>query len=107
MNVAKFIDGITTKTVTVDGVAVGGILRVSSVPFVSALPVENVFLGLGLCTKGGQRPGIFSPSVDDGYYVKVDNLSAGMHTLQITATNGKGFDLNVTYVLDVVPVSLQ
>ena len=108
MNNAGFINGITIKTVTVDGVAAGSISRVKSVPFVTALPAKNIFVDF--CRKvrpKGQRPGIFSPSVDDGYYAKIDNLSLGSHMLQITASNGNGFDLSISYVLNVVQVSLK
>lgn len=102
-NVAPLIDGITTKSATVDGVAVRGIQRVRSVPFVTALPVDNIYLQF---CGNDQPPGIFSPSVDDGYYAKIDGLTAGKHTLHITARNPTfNFDVNVTYVLDVVRVS--
>ena len=102
-NVAPLIDGTTTKRVTVDGVAIGGIQRVRSVPFVTALPVDNIYLQF---FGHDQPPGIFSPSVDDGYYAKIGGLRAGTHTLQITAKNPTfNFDVNVTYVLDVVRVT--
>lgn len=108
-NLAPLIDSINIRTVTVDGVAVGGITRVRSVPFVTALPKDNLFVAP--CTNqspAGQRPGIFSPSVGDGYYVKIDGLKAGKHLLQFTAKSNAGtFDHTVTYDLTVVPVSLR
>jgi hypothetical protein len=97
-NVAGFINSITATTVTLDSVAVPGVRRVKSDPFVTALPSDNLM---------GCAPGIYSPSADDGYYVKVRALRAGTHTLQFTATGGGGFSLNVTYVLNVLPVSLR
>jgi hypothetical protein len=104
-NTASFINGVSGVTATLDSKALKGVRRIQSEPFVAALPLDNIFLG----PCGGDSPaGIFSPSVDDGYYVKVDGLTAGVHTLQFTAANtGAGFNLNVTYTLDVIPVTLK
>jgi len=102
-NSAAFIDGVTNMTVTLDGVAVKSIRRVRSEPFVAALPVDNVFVA----PCGGDSPaGVYSPGVDDGYYVKLEGLRPGPHTLQFTALNPTyGYDLNMTYHLTVVPTS--
>ena len=102
---AAFIDGISGVTATLDSAPLKGIRRIQSIPFVTALPVDNIFLGP--CDRDSPA-GIFSPSVDDGYYVKVDGLSVGTHTLQFTAVNTKTkFNLNVTYTLDVKPVTTK
>jgi hypothetical protein len=50
--------------------------------------------------------GVYSPSVDDGYYVLLKPLSVGNHTLHIHAES-TGFTLDVTYDLTVVPVQLK
>lgn len=104
-NSAAFIDGVTKMTVTLDGIAVKSIRRVRSEPFVATLPVDNVFVA----PCGGDSPaGVFSPGVDDGYYVKLEGLKPGPHTLQFTALNPTStpvYDLNMTYHLTVVPVS--
>jgi hypothetical protein len=50
-------------------------------------------------------PGIYSPGVDDGIYVRLNPLRVGAHTLRFHAENPSlGFSLDVTYLLDVVPV---
>lgn len=103
-NVAPFIDGVTKLTVTLDGTAVKAMRRVRSEPFAAALPADNLFVPY--CGPGGQPAGVYSPGVDDGYYVRLEGLKPGPHTLQFTALNpSAGFDLNMTYQLDVVPVS--
>jgi hypothetical protein len=45
--------------------------------------------------------------VDDGYYVKLDSLKAGTHTLRIpaAATGNPPFSLDVKYILIILPVS--
>ena len=102
--VAGFIDGITQMTITLDGTAVKGMRRVRSEPFTAALPADNLFVPY--CGSGGQPAGVFSPGVDDGYYVKLEGLKPGTHTLQFTALDPTAkFDLNMTYQLTVVPVS--
>ena len=50
--------------------------------------------------------GIYSPSMDDGYYVLLPALKVGPHTLQFHAKSGS-FVQDVTYNLTVVPVSLK
>ena len=92
-------------TATLDSAPLKDIHQFQSPPFVAALPVDNIFLG-PCC--GDSPAGIFSPSVDDGYYVEVDGLSAGTHTLQFIAANtSTKFNLNVTYTLDVKPVTAK
>src|SRR5882762_5062046 len=43
--IAPFIDGVTGLSVTLNSRAVTGIRRVQSDPFISALPVDNIFVG--------------------------------------------------------------
>jgi hypothetical protein len=49
--------------------------------------------------------GIFSPAVDDGYYVKLKQLRIGAHTLHLRAETATDVAQDVTYSLTVVPVS--
>lgn len=81
--------------------------RVQSVVFDVALPEDNVFDSP--CANIGNVPaGIFSPGVDDGFYVLLNPLKAGNHTLQFHAENrSQNFSTDVTYNLTVVPVSLK
>jgi len=50
--------------------------------------------------------GIYSPAVDDGFYVQLNPLKVGSHTLHFHAEN-PGFVEDVTYNLTVVPVLLK
>jgi hypothetical protein len=98
-----FIDGASDLSVQLDGKPVY-MARIRSAPFPVALPSGNIFdAPCGGPGKGGA--GIFSPSVDDGYYSAVGPLKVGKHTLHIHAANhSAGFTLDVTYQLTVVNV---
>jgi hypothetical protein len=101
---AAFIDGATNLSVTVDGIAIKK-RRVQSRVFAIALPKDNVFVPL--CAQLGAG-GVFSPAVDDGFYVLLDPLSVGHHTLHFHAENpSQGFTQDVIYNLTVVPISLK
>jgi hypothetical protein len=103
-----FIDGVTSKSVTVDGQSVAT-RRITSKVFEVALPEDNVLDAP--CKKAhlGNVPArIYSPAVDDGFYVTVGPLQPGPHSVQIKAKNpSQGFVEDVTYNLTVVPVTLQ
>jgi len=106
---AALIDGATNVSVDVDGHATGHPHRVQSRVFEIALPEDNVFdalcIGAGL---GNVPAGIYSPAVDDGFYVRLNPLTVGSHTLHLHAENvSQGFSMDVTYHLTVVPVSLR
>ena len=57
------------------------------------LPIGNVF-----GKDAGNYPGIV---VSDGYWIALDGLSPGQHTLIFGGTNGDGFTLKVTDTLNV------
>jgi hypothetical protein len=102
------IDAAQNLSVTVDGKPLHKkqLQRVLSVPFPTAIPADNVF-GSDACGTGVPLPaGIYSPSMDDGYYVLLPALKVGPHTLQFHAESG-AFLQDVTYNLTVVPVSLK
>jgi hypothetical protein len=101
---ADFIDDVTNLSVEVDGQPIAHVKRVQSKVFEVALPEENIFdapcEGLG-----GVPAGIYSPAVDDGFYVRLKSLPVGDHTLHFHAENpSAGFSLDVTYNLTVVSV---
>ncbi|HWP92992.1 MAG TPA: hypothetical protein VNN20_12435 [Thermodesulfobacteriota bacterium] len=107
---AEFIDGATNLLVEVDGnpiPSLGKRFRIKSEVFNVALPEDNLFDPF--CEDfGGVPAGIYSPSVDDGFYVMLKPLDAGEHTLRIHAENpDQDFFLDVTYNLTVVPVELE
>lgn len=81
----------------IDGREVKGlsVRRYDSVPFDLVLP-DNNFMG--------QPAGLFTPNVDNGYYVMVRPLSRGQHVLRIQAINSDAsWSLDVTYHLTVAP----
>jgi hypothetical protein len=100
---AAVVDGATNLSVEVDGKANKNLRRVQSEVFEVALPEDNIFDAP--CTGMGNVPaGIYSPAVDDGFYVGLE-LKAGNHTLHIHSENpSQAFTLDVTYNLTVMAV---
>jgi hypothetical protein len=97
----EFVNGATNLSVTLDGDPVRPLHRTKSPVFAVAVPADNLF---SACLPAG----IYSPAVDAGVYVRLIPLAVGAHTLQIHAENpGAGFELDVTYHLNAVPVVLQ
>jgi hypothetical protein len=103
--IAPYIDEATNLSVTVDGVPIKNFRRVKSEAFAATLPNDNVFVA----PCGGDSPaGVYSPSVDDGFYVLLEPLSVGPHALHFYAESPKGtLAQEVTYKLTVVPVKLK
>lgn len=81
---ADFINAITKVSVTVNGTSTDNARRVRSKVFEVAFPDNNVF-DEPCISLGGVPAGIFSPAVDDGFYVILKNLEVGNHTLQFSA----------------------
>jgi hypothetical protein len=107
---ATFIDGASDLLAEVDGEPIDDLRRIQSKVFVVALPEENVF-DAPCAAFGGVPAGIYSPAVDDGFYVKLRPLEVGDHTLHFHAENlgdpsttDDDFVFDVTYNLTVVPV---
>jgi hypothetical protein len=102
---AEFIDGVTGLSVEVDGKPVDRARRIHSQVFEVALPEDNLFDDQ-CASFGGFPGGIYSPAIDDGYYVLLKPLAAGEHSLHFHAENPDfGFVIDTTYDLTVVPVS--
>jgi hypothetical protein len=101
------IDAAHDLSVGVDGKSLNRnqLRRVLSDPFPTWFPADNVF-GSDACNGEPLPAGVYSPSMDDGYYVLLSPLKVGLHTLQFHAESGT-FLQDVTYNLDVVPVSLK
>jgi hypothetical protein len=99
---AASIDATTGVYVKLDGKSTGNVHRVQSKVFEIALPENNVFDPL--CDPLAVPSGIFSPAVDDGYYVKLKPLKVGTHTLRLLAETDAGVAQDITYNLTVVPV---
>ena len=108
---ASLIDSVTNLSVEVDGKPVQHLQKkfcIKSIVFDVTLPEDNVFdspcMGAGL---GNVPAGTYSPAVDDGFYVMLQPLSVGNHTLHIHAESPPSFSLDVTYNLTIVPVALD
>src|SRR5262249_52969753 len=103
------IDAVTNLSVVVDGVPIKKTLiqRVQSQVFEVALPEDNVFDKPCVDAGLGNVPGdIYSPAVDDGYYVALQPLTPGGHTIQFHAEGGGGSQ-DVAYSLTVVSILLN
>jgi len=106
--VKPFIDNAQNISVKIDRVRINKNLltRIQSDPFAAAFPASNIF-GSNACSPGEPLPaGIYSPSVDDGYYASIPPLKPGSHTLQFHAESGT-FSQDITYTLTIIPVALK
>lgn len=104
--IAPFIDAATVVQATLDGWPLNrhAIRRVRSVVYATTMPEDNISDAPCIAANQGSVPGgVYSPSVADGYYAKLDKLSVGRHELLIVGESS-GFSLRVHYFLDVVPV---
>jgi hypothetical protein len=114
--IAGCLDAATNISLMVDGQVIPSRelmrSRVRSVPFAVVFPAD------GLPTNPPVPAAIYSPAVDDGYYVMLRPLPVGTHTLHFTGASPgcdyppTGFhvdpwSVDVTYQLTIVPVSLQ
>jgi hypothetical protein len=88
--IAPVIDSATNLSVKLDNAPVGNLHRVRSVVFPTYLP-----------NGAGCPAGVYSPSVDDGIYVRLERLSVGQHHLSIQGMV-PGFMVDVFYTLNVV-----
>jgi len=96
---ASVIDPATGMHIKVDGIEVNKPVRIKSNVFATTFPVDNIF-NLLCGGPGSVHAGVYSRSVDDGYYVLLKPLSIGKHTLTIDAVSG-GFTVAITYNLTV------
>jgi len=96
--VRQYMDGATLIECEIDGAAVEnlGDHREESVCFPLTVPPENVF---------GLPPGVFEPAIADGFYLMLEPLCPGKHTLHFRGRIGPAadptFELEVTYDLTV------
>ena len=94
-----FVDQTTGLEAEVDGVPLVDLerYRAESPNFVIVLPEGDVF---------GAGPGMFEPSVADGFWILLAPLSVGEHTISFRGELGGGpdeggFETEVSYVLTV------
>ncbi len=94
--IASSTDNPRHLSCAIDGTAVRNLVRyrIESRVFSVTLPSDNL---LGLAA------GTYEPCVDDGYYLLVEPLKKGRHTIHFSSQNNDGtFTLDVTYHLNVV-----
>jgi hypothetical protein len=98
------IDMAANLSATLDGRPLR-MVRERSVVFGAPIPKDNIFAYWGYTPCDA---GVYSPAADEGYYVLLNPLKKGKHTVHIHA-EFPAFDwvLDVTYNLDVVPVKLK
>jgi hypothetical protein len=100
---AANMNGAVNLSVTVDGIAVKNLRRVQSDVFEVALPADSVFVAP--CYPLPVPDGVYSPAVSDGYYVLLNPLPVGNHTIHFYGENPAGTPAqSVTYNLTVVKV---
>ena len=74
--------------------------------FVWAQPEDNI--QIPFCTPGASPAGIFSPAVDDGYYVLLNPSQwASTHPTSQDRFHFISYAPDITYDLTVVPVSTK
>jgi hypothetical protein len=102
--VQGMVDGVTNLSCEVDGVAVTGLEQdrfLSGLFTYTLAEHDNVWKALGTTSV---PDGASTPAVGDGYYVMLNPLPAGNHTVrfhgELPAYN---FALDVTYTLEVAP----
>lgn len=77
--------------------------RIKSKVFEVTLPEENIW-DQACASAGGVPAGVYSAAVDEGYYVSLNKLKVGAHTIKFSVTDDVGDFRDVTYNLTIVPV---
>jgi hypothetical protein len=97
------MNGATKLSVVVDGHSIPYVkrdFRVQSTSFEFTMPADNLLTAIG---EGPFAAGTYSPAVDDGYYVMLQPLPRGDHTIRFKASvPAFDFSLDITYHITVV-----
>lgn len=103
------LDAATQLVVEVDDQSVPNPFdknRVRSAVFDITLPADSLFAAV-------LGAGVYSPAIDDGYYVMLKPLAVGEHQIHIVGASagcpliGGPFSTEVTYNITIAPVSLH
>ncbi len=103
------IDTVTELHATIDGVPVPNLssYRVAAGPFAYVLPAnDNIYQYFGLSVPGSDWPStVVQPALSDGYWLFVNPLPVGVHTIKFGGTEGApyNFSTDVTYTITVTP----
>lgn len=94
--VTQQIDAVTSLNATIDGVDIPEpelfAHREPSPAFSVTLPDGNIF---------GAPSGVYAPGVSDGYWLLVEPLALGTHTISFGGVSGNGFSQDNTYHIQV------
>jgi hypothetical protein len=97
------MDGAAKLSVVVDRHSISNVqrdFRVQSPTFEFTLPADNLLTAIG---EGPFVAGVYSPAVDDGYYVMLQPLPLGDHKIRFQGSvPAFGFSLDITYHITVV-----
>jgi hypothetical protein len=88
------MDNPTTLMVTIDNRKVKNLsqFRVTSPVFNYFFPADNII---------GLDPGTYGPLVSDGYWLLIEPLSPGTHTIHFKGVSNSALEIDVTYNLTV------
>ena len=100
------IDGAMKLSASIDGIPVRDVprYREQSPVFSITLPTNDLFTAIGEGPPGlpdGFKPGPYFPVVDDGYYLMLEPLHPGKHTIRFHG-EFPSFVLDMTYLVTVV-----
>jgi hypothetical protein len=96
------LDGASGIEATLDNRPIKSVRRVKSKVFAAVFPANSLWDAPGTsCLVPGR---IYSPSVDDGYYVRLRGLPEGVHQLAFRGAFADGFSIDVVYTLNAVKV---
>jgi hypothetical protein len=95
--VTQQIDAVTGLNASIDGVDISEpelfAHREPSPAFSVTLPDGNIF---------GAPSGVYAPGVSDGYWLLVEPLALGTHTISFGGVSGNGSSQNNSYTISVV-----
>jgi hypothetical protein len=96
----RSLDVVTEASVEIDGVAVPNVLsyRAQSRPFSYRIPKDDCcFLG-----ELGAKPGTYWPAISEGYFVMIQPLPKGQHTIRYREHSPLvGPPIEATYILTI------
>lgn len=88
---------VTNLSCTIDGIAIKHLENYVAISPVFSLtvPADNVL---------GLPAAVYTPDIDEGYYLMVAPLRPGQHTIHFTGNNvDLGFSLDITYHITISP----